>query len=271
MRQALRRRTNTYGAVLAMVPKFYLAYRAWVWTEFAAQILSMTIFVFFWRAIFAASTGTIGGLNLQQTLNYVLIAQTLMPLVQNRLIFNFGWMLREGQVAVDLLRPIDFQGRFYVDALGNLALALLLKVPLVILAVVVFGLQLPVDPFVWLVFLVALVLGQAVLFFFDWIFACLAFYSTETWGLSVVRVAVGTFFSGALVPLSMMPDWLQAITNALPFAQAVYVPVSFLSGITPPGDAPRVWLIQILWLIGLAIVSRKFFNVAVRKVTVQGG
>ena len=268
--KCLRHIYNVYGAVLALVPKFFLAYRAWVWAEFIVQFLSMTILVFFWRAVYA-NGGTLSGMTLQQTLNYILIAQMLMPLVENRLIFNFGFMLRNGEIAMDLLRPMDFQLRHYVEGFGNLILNLLFKTPLIAAAVLLFGLQLPSEPGVWLVFVSALILGHAVLFFFDWIFACLAFYSTETWGLSVVRVAVATFFSGALVPLAMMPDWLRTIANALPFSQAVAVPVSFLSGITPVGDAPRVWMVQLAWLAGLAAVSRLVFRVSVRKVTVQGG
>ena len=80
-----------------------------------------------------------------------------------------------------------------------------------------------------------------------------------------------TFFSGSLVPLQMLPDWLRGIANVLPFAQSVAVPVSLLSGITPLSDAPGVWLIQGLWLIGLLVVSRVVFSVSVRKITVQGG
>jgi ABC-2 type transport system permease protein len=102
-------------------------------------------------------------------------------------------------------------------------------------------------------------------------FACLAFYVTETWGLSVVRVAAGSFFSGALVPLVMMPGWLQKLAGAMPFAQALAVPVSLLSGITSLADAPRLWLIQVAWLVSMFVLSRLVFNVAVRKVTVQGG
>ncbi len=109
------------------------------------------------------------------------------------------------------------------------------------------------------------------LFLFDWMFACLAFYVTETWGLSVVRIGVGSFFSGALVPLAMMPGWLQKLAASMPFAQALSVPVSFLSGITPLAEAPRLWLIQLAWLAGLLVVSRLVFRVAMRKVTVQGG
>jgi len=266
----LRHLYNVYGAVLAAVPKFYAAYRAWVWAEFIVQILAMVVLYFFWQAVYA-SGGTLGGLTFQQTINYVMIAQLLMPLIDNNLIFSFGWMIREGQVAIDLLRPMDFQARFYVDAAGSLALNLLLKTPLLIIAVVFFQVQLPRDVATWLVFLVSLVLGHGVMFFFDWIFSCLAFYSTETWGLSVVRVAVVTFFSGAIVPLQMMPDWLRAIASALPFAQSVYVPVSFLSGVTPISAAPQAWLIQLAWLIGLGVLSRLVFKRSARKITVQGG
>ena len=253
-----------------MTPKLYLAYSLWVWMEFFAQILSMTIFAFFWRAVYASGR-TIGGLSLQQTLNYILLAQIMLPLIETRLIFFFGSMIRSGQLAVELLRPVDLEGRHYAEAAAGLALFLLLKSPLTIIGWLFFGLQLPSDPAVWAAFAVSLLLGHAVIFCFDWIFACLAFYSTETWGLSVVRIGVAAFFSGALVPLALMPDWLRAVTYALPFAQALSVPVGLLSGITPLSDAPRVWLTQIIWLIGLGILSRAFFNVAVKKVTVQGG
>ena len=53
--------------------------------------------------------------------------------------------------------------------------------------------------------------------------------------------------------------------------RALAVPVSFLSGISPAADAPRVWSIQLAWLAGLLVASRWIFSVAVRKVTVQGG
>jgi ABC-2 type transport system permease protein len=270
MIQALRRKISIYGAIAALVPKLFLAYSLWVWMEFFVQILAMTIFVYFWRAVYSGSS-QIGGLSLNQTINYILLAQILVPTVQNRMILNFGGMMREGLVGIELLRPVDFENRFYVDQLTNLGLTLVLKLPLVIIAWLFFGLRLPSDPAVWGVFFVSLLLGHAVLFCFDWIFSCLAFYSTETWGLSVVREAVAGFFSGAFLPVTMMPLWLQDVTQAMPFAQALYVPISFLSGIHTVADAPRLWLVQIAWLVGLGLLSRLVFNLAVRKVTVQGG
>ncbi len=270
MIQSLRRRASVYGALAAIVPKEQLAYSIWAWMQFIVQIISMLIFVYFWRAVYAGAS-TLGGLSLQQTINYILLAQILMPLVETRLIFSFGFLVRNGQVAIELLRPVDFQGHLYVETLTNLAFFLIQKVPLLLVAWLFFGLELPADPLAWVTFAISLVLGSSILFFFDWIFASLAFYSTETWGLSVVRIGVATFFSGALVPLTMMPAWLQDIAAALPFAQTIFVPVSFLSGITPVTQAPQVWLGQLLWLVGLWVLSRWVFSRAIRQVTVQGG
>jgi ABC-2 type transport system permease protein len=266
----LRRYFSIYAAIAAMVPKEYLAYNLWVWAEFVVQVLAMFIYVYFWRAIYA-NAETLGGLSLSQTINYILLARVVMPAVESRLIFRFGFLIRNGQVAVELVRPIDFQTRNFVEQLAGLAVFLVQKLPLLLIAVLFFGLQLPADPLMWLAFVISLVLGYSALFFFDWAFACLAFYSTETWGLSMVRVGVAQFFSGALVPLAMLPAWLQQAAAVMPFAQALFVPVSFLSGVYRLADAPRLWAIQLAWLAGMWALSRWVFNIAIKKVTVQGG
>ncbi|MBI5829210.1 MAG: hypothetical protein HZB20_06645 [Chloroflexi bacterium] len=260
MMRRLRRTLAIYGAVASMTSKTFLAYSIWVWVEFFLQIMAMIIFVYFWRAVYAGG-GALNGLSLRQTLNYILLAQIILPLAQTRAVFRFGFIIREGQLIIELLRPLDFQAAEYADSIARLGLYLLLKLPLVVIAWLFFGLQLPANPAVW----------GAFLFFFDWAYASLAFYTTETWGLSVVREGVAAFFSGALVPLAFMPGWLQGVANALPFAQGLYVPISILSGIAPLSDVPRLWLVQIIWLVSMLVASRVIFRVAVRTVTVQGG
>lgn len=270
MIQSLRREISIYSAIAAMAAKTRLAYNMWVWADFVVTIVSMIVFVYFWRAVYA-STSTLGGLALSQTITYILLARLLSPLVETRTIFFFGFMIRQGQIAVELTRPLDLQLRIAVESFAELLVFLVQRLPLFLLAWLFFGMDLPTDPALWLAFFISLLLGQGVLLLFDWMFACLAFYVTETWGLSVVRVGAGSFFSGALVPLVMMPAWLQNTAGAMPFAQAMAVPVSFLSGISTFAEAPRLWLIQITWLLALLVLSRAVFSVAVRKVTVQGG
>ena len=271
MLATLRRRASVYGAFAAIMPKMFLAYSIWVWMQFIVSVITIGIFVAFWTAVYA-NQDTLSGLDLQQTLNYIILAQLFSPAVHApSTIYYFGELITQGQIGIELLRPLDFQGATYVTNVAQVAVGLVIQIPLAIVAWLLFRYQFPLDPLIWLAFLVTLILGNALMFCFDWILSCAAFYSTEVWGLSVLRFAIATFFSGALVPLVMMPGWLQTIAEVLPFSQALYVPVSLISGITPLSAMPRIWLIQIGYLVVLLIASRLVFRFAVKKVTVQGG
>lgn len=266
----VRRVARISAGIAAIVPKQFLAYSIWVWMEFIVQIVSLVIFYYFWGAVYSGRT-EISGLNFQQTLNYILLAQIMTPILFSGLILEFGSLVHDGLVGIELLRPIDIQWRYYVENITSLGISLVMKIPLALIAWHFFGLRISPEPGAWFAFLLTMVLGHGIIFCFDWIFACLAFYTTETWGLSIVREGVAMFFSGALVPLVMMPDWLQRIASAMPFSQAMSVPVSLLSGIMPLEKIPGLILVQMLWLIGLGLLSRFVFNLSIRKVTVLGG
>ena len=269
MRAALGK-LRSYAAVVAMAPKLFVAYRAWFWMGLFVQILALVIFVYFWDAVYGERE-TLGGLARQQTLDYIMLAQIMLHMVNSFFVYRFGQSLVDGQFAIDLLRPLDLQGLHYAEGFGMMVMNLLHKVPLALFAWLVFDLRLPADPRVWAAFLLTVCLGQAILFCFEWLFACLAFYTTESWGLAMVQAGIATFFSGALIPLTLLPAWLERLSLSLPFAQVLWVPVSILSGITPLAEVPRLCGIQLLWLAGMLVASRLVFRVSVRKVTVMGG
>jgi ABC-2 type transport system permease protein len=265
-----RRKIPIYGAIAGTVPKVYLAYTLWVWVSLILNTIAMTILVFFWRAVYS-NTSEIAGLDLATTLNYILLAQIFSPLGQINMVFEMGYNLREGGIAHVLLRPLDFQASYYVQALASLGVDMILQIPLALAATFLFGVQWPRDPLLWAVFIITALLGKTVLYLFDFILGCLTFYTTEVWGLGVLVYGMGLFFSGSLIPLAMLPEGLSKLVYAFPFAQALYVPLSLLSGIEPLSAAPGLWLVQLAWLVGLLVISRLVFKVAVRKVTVQGG
>jgi ABC-2 type transport system permease protein len=265
-----RRNLSIYAAIFAMIPKLFMAYQIWFWIGLVLSIISMAILVFFWKAIYA-DTNSISGLQLDQTLQYILLAFIFRPLTNNDLVWEFGSNLREGTIVHHLLRPINFQGMNYAQNLGTLVTQLALNIPMAVVAVLLFDLRFPHDISTWAAFIVSALLGFTVMFFFNWFLACFTFYTTEIWGLGVLIEGMTFFLSGALVPIVMMPAWLQNIVMAVPFAQALGVPISLLTGITPLSEAPQVWLNQILWIFAMWLISTLFFRVAVRKITVQGG
>jgi ABC-2 type transport system permease protein len=159
----------------------------------------------------------------------------------------------------------------FLQKVGLLGLNTMMRAPLALFAWLFLGLRLPSEPIVWAAAVMTLLLGFTVMFCFDWILACVVFYVTDAWGLATARAAVAMFFGGMLIPLAMMPEWLRTIAAILPFSQAVYLPISVLSGLTPITDLPRIWLAQLLYLAVLFVLSRLVFSRAVRVVTVQGG
>ena len=270
MTRALRRDLSIYASIFGMVPKIFMAYQLWFWVSLVLNTIAMAILVFFWRAVYA-DANSIASLTLNQTLTYILFAQIFFPLTDLDLIWEFGENLREGRIIHYLLRPINFQGMHYARTLGILATQLVLQVPVAVVATLLFGLQWPTSIAAWGAFIVSALLGFTVLFFFHWFMACLTFYTTEVWGLGMLIFGMSMFLSGSLVPLAMMPNWLQTILLSIPFAQAIAVPVSLLTGITPLDQVLRVWLVQLAWVVGMWLFSSLFFRMAVRKVTVQGG
>jgi ABC-2 type transport system permease protein len=264
------REPGKYFAILGMVPKVYMAYQIWFWVGLVLSTIGMAILYFFWRAVYG-NAEAIAGLTLNTTLTYILLAQLFRPLTDVDLIFEFGYNLREGGIIHQLLRPINFQAMYYAQSLGNLGMQLILQVPMALVATFVFGLHWPSNPAVWGAFLISALLGFTALYFFVYCAACLTFYTTEVWGLGVLFFGISAFLSGGLVPLAMMPGWLQTVVLSIPFAQALAIPINILTGITPLNQVPQVWLTQFIWVLGLWLASNLIFRIAIRKVTVQGG
>ncbi len=267
---SLRRKGTAYTALAGMVTKTTLALQWPAWIYILQSLISMVVFVYFWRALYA-NTPVIAGMTLDATLVYILLVRIFQPLGALTMVHEFGYQLREGGIAHLLVRPLHIQLAYYVQGLGTLVVALARQLPVLLVALLVFRLPLPTDAAAWGVFILSALLGHSVLFCIDYILGCLAFYTTSAWGLGWAVGGVAVFFGGGLVPLNMLPDWLRQIVQVAPFAQAIYVPVSLLSGLTPLSETPRLLMIQLLWLAGLAPLARFVFAVAIRRITVQGG
>jgi len=97
--RVLRRTLSAYFAFAAISLKSRVAHVTHTWFEFLFQIVNITAFVYFWRGVYAGHS-TVAGLNLQQTLNYIILAQMLMPLLEGFMVWDFGYLLREGQLGM---------------------------------------------------------------------------------------------------------------------------------------------------------------------------
>jgi ABC-2 type transport system permease protein len=265
----LKIRFSIYAAFGVTVAKRALAYNSWVYAQVFVQAITMLVMVYFWSAIYE-NRATVGGQTLVQTLNYILITRLIAGFGETDLIHTFDRLIGRGDFVIELLRPVDFQSNQLVEVASSWLTQMVLRWPLLPLALL-FGLQLPQNPAIYLAFLLSMILGALIIFFFDFLLACLNFITLEGWGLSVMRGGLASFLSGALIPLTLMPDWLRTICEFVPFSQAIFVPAALLSGTLPLERLPATLGIQLLWLVGLFFLSRWVFARSIRKITIQGG
>ncbi len=245
-------------------------YNAWFWVELGRGIIAMVIMTAFWKAIYGNQT-EVAGLSLTTTLNYVILARALNSANASSVYWWIAGHISKGELELQLLRPLDFQMlHLFRDAM-SWSVGLMRSLPALLIGVLLFSAQLPTDFMAYIAFAITFFLGGMVMFFFEFMLGCIAFYTTEVWGLSVLREGIALFFSGAYIPLDFLPETFRVIASLTPFAQALYVPISFLSGVRDPSSLGAAVLTQLISILILASLSRWIFSRAVRVLTVQGG
>ncbi len=120
-------------------------------------------------------------------------------------------------------------------------------------------------------FVPSLVLGFLVSWGLQFLMGMVAVFTIEVRRISWVYQAVGSFFSGQLVPLWIFPPLLAQIAALLPFQALVSIPLSIYIGRLEGAQALQALGIQAAWAAALLLACRLVWDRAHRKLIVQGG
>ncbi|RZT21792.1 ABC transporter permease [Fictibacillus sp. BK138] len=248
----------------------HAAYSAWFWANTFSVLLRMLVIYFFWKAVYS-NRSEIEGMSFDGMTTYIIIAMFLQMFVSG-VGRELAHTIKDGNVAIELMRPYHLITRLIAMDIGDKVIYFIRgALPLGILAFVFMDVTLPSTWQSGVLFLLSALMGIWIGTFFDLLIAILAFWTINLWGLEVMKEAVVSFFSGALVPLILFPEWFQTISLFLPFQAMVYVPVAIYTGILTGTEA---WLAvgsQLIWAVLLFGLLRVLWSVAMKKVTIFGG
>ncbi len=251
--------------------KIYMAYVASTWAVIFVNILQIIIFYYIWMAVYG-DRSTLHGINKTQIITYVILARVLFMLIAQGVNLWIAHFIQSGDIIVELLRPIDFQLNIYAARIGDFITGIgFMSVPALLVSVLLFGISLPVSIFHGFMFLISLLMAVTIAYFIEFVIGLLSFYTTNGWGLHMLKEAIISFFSGSLVPIAFFPGVLKTIVELLPFKDMIYTPIAIYLGILSPEQITAALIQQFLWVVVLFIGSRMFFVMSIRKVTVQGG
>ncbi len=248
-----------------------LAYRASFVLGLGVPLLQVAALYYFWMAVYAGATRP-GGLSWHQMVTYLCVAFAVNELVGWGVESSIGRAIRDGSIAMELLKPLDYQLYKLCEATGTMLLqGLLVALLTFALAIGLLSIAVPADLVTLMLFLLSVALGVLVAFSLSYITGLAYFWTTNHWGLVQTKRWLVSLTSGTLVPLVFFPEWLRGIAMALPFQAIVHTPLTIYLGLLPEAGRLQALLVQLFWAVALWFAARLLFAQAIKRVTVQGG
>lgn len=183
-----------------------------------------------WFAVFRfAGAENIGGFSLHSYLAYALWATFIARITSNWMYeFRMSEEIESGSINGLLVRPMTFFEYYLSQFLGYKLVTTAISLIVPFLCILIF--KLPTDfskiPLVFTLILYYLIFVHCLSF----IISTAAFHITKTHSLSVAKNLGLWLLSGELIPIDLIPEPYQSWILQLPFCNAVYTPVAYLTG-----------------------------------------
>ena len=111
---------KTYMKFTQNVFQKQLAYRAGVIMFILGEFLTLSITMFLWKAIYASSEETvINGFTFEEMIIYLLMMFLTAGLTSVNVLYTISREVKDGSIAINLVRPINFEKRMFFEALGT--------------------------------------------------------------------------------------------------------------------------------------------------------
>lgn len=250
--------------------KKHSAYRTTVWLQIVASLIQVGIQVAVWTALIG--NGAVDGIDLDQMITYVILNAAMYAFVLTSLYNDVDTRLRSGDIAIDILRPVQYPLLVLADSLGRAAYrALFMVVPIVILSSLMFGFSAPVSLSAGVGFVVAVLLAMLISYSIGYLIALLSFWFLTTFHFSWAIGGLTTLFSGAFLPLWFFPEPWAGIAKMLPFQFLGFVPAAAWMGQLTGTDLLVTFVVGALWCVTLLACTRLLWSRATSQLVVQGG
>jgi ABC-2 type transport system permease protein len=210
------------------------------------------------------------GYTLDQTLTYVVLSMAILPLFRGDAYLY--WQIRTGNILNQLIYPLRWTTGLIAFALASVFGQLITNaIPLLLMAAFLLKIPMPSSLTAWLAFAVSFLIGILIYNCIDILTNMLGFWTTELSGVVAWKDILLGILSGAALPLWIFPDAVEQVIAWLPFRCMQYVPLSILVGWIGPDQYLREMAIQLFWLAVLWLSVEGLYELARRKIEIQGG
>lgn len=261
---------TTYLAYFKMSFKQNTIYRV----EWLIGILNTCIQIFIsiaiWRALYGGRS-SVSGVNFSVIATNFIISQGL----SNVFYTNDSAIqrkLRDGSIANELLKPIDYRKILLANNLGEIVFKLVSNfLPSLIITAFAIGIIPPAGVVEVILYICSMILGFAVLWSISLIVQMSAFWIMNVWSISTIKNVLINVLAGASLPLWFMPEAVLRIIEYTPFESIYYIPLRIYLGELGAMDVVGAMAKQVVWIMVLYGISVIMWHFGKKKIVLQGG
>jgi ABC-2 type transport system permease protein len=219
-------------------------------------VIEPVIYLVVWSTIARGNGGSVGGYTPETFAAYYIV----WAFVRNMNIVSspssWEWRIQHGRMSMELMRPIHPLHNDVTGAGGSKVVMSLIWLPIAAVLTLLFKPTLNPTWFQVLVFFIACCGAYLLRTMLVSVMGVLAFWITRVEAITDVYNALELVFSGRLIPMPLMPGWVQNLANYLPFQWTFYFPINALTGSPTPAELLQGLGMQLFWfLVGLGLVN----------------
>lgn len=253
-----------------------MSYKIGFLMRIVGGLLQVLIMYYLWMAIFnSSSNGQVMGFTSSEMVVYIIISYITAQIININIEGTIASEIRDGSIAVNLIRPISYKKRVFAESLGEVllrSLTTLLPLWIGFLGYRFITIrELPPNIGTVFLFLLSLSLGYMIMFLFNFIFGLSAFFVTYIWGFMVCKGVILRFFSGELIPIVFFPSAVQKALQYLPFSSINYTPVMIYMEKFTATELISALAVQVVWVLILFVLMNVLWQSAIKRLTVLGG
>jgi ABC-2 type transport system permease protein len=248
-----------------------LAYRARYYVGVLTYVFNVAVYYFIWRAVFRGSP-SVAGLSLPEMVTYVAVGWTIRSFYFNEIDRELAVQVQEGRLAMNLIRPVDFQTALIADAAGQSAFrATLFTLPIAFVLVLFFPIRPPASALAGALFLVSAILSFFLVAAMNFLVGLLAIGAHSIQGILRAKYMLLELLSGLLIPTTLFPEPLRTALFISPFPHVNFTPAALYLGKASGMEALRLLGLQTGWAVALIAAGQAAWRRSRRRITIQGG
>lgn len=252
----------------------FLQYRSAAIAGLTTQFFWGLMLIFIYMALYQNADNV--SMNLEQLISYMWLHQAFYAFLAVRIADSeIRDTIRSGNVAYEIIRPYNLYYWWYIKRLaGRIASGMLRVLPVILVASLLpkpYALPLPTSFINFILFLISLMLGVLVVTGINMLVHTIGFYTYNENGISSMLNSVMELCAGELVPVALLPLFIQKGTYYLPFRLIFDLPFRLYSNNIGITEGLASIGLQIIWIIILIILGNLIIKNALKKVFIQGG